>query len=429
MSDIDQLLQRFPLPSWRPGAIAVAGLITGGLIWATQAQLDRIAAAPGVIAPKGQVRTVEHLEGGVAERIHVREGDIVTAGQPLVEVQLGAAALNDAEILVRLDALRLERARLLAEAAQIDLTLPVAEAARQPDLAEAEQAAFRSRRREYRSSLAVLRDQRAQREQEITSTEVRMAAATRRLEPLREQARIAEALVEKQLMARSVMLGFTRDLKEVEAELRSLEAALPQARTALAEARERELFERNKFRNAAAERLREVEIEIARQAELYERAIAQRRRATIASPIDGVVKNLALKSVGAVVPAGQPVMEIVPTAEKLVVEARLSPADVGHVAVGQPARVKIATYDFLTYGVLDGRVTQIGADIDRSREGESYFRLVVETDADHLASGGRELPISAGMTADVDLILGQRSILRYLAEPVLRLREEAFRDR
>lgn len=429
MSDIDSLLKRFPLPSWRPFAFVAIGLTVMGVSWASVAELDRIATAPGVVAPKGQVRLIEHLEGGVASAIHVHEGDRVVVGQALAQVDLGGGGLNDAEILVRLDALRLERARLLAEANSIAMTLPVDEAARQPDLAEAERAAFRSRKREYDSSLAVLRDQRTQREQEIESIAVRMAAAKRRLEPLAEQTEIARKLVEKDLMARSAGLTFERDMKEVEAELKALEAALPSAQAALAESRERELFERNRFRKAAAERLREVEVEIARQAELHERAKAQARRTIVASPIEGVVKNLRLTSVGAVVPAGEPIMEIVPTGEQLVIEARLSPLDVGHVSVGQPARVKIATYDFLTYGALEGRVTHIAADTDQERNGEPYFRLVVETTAAALKSGGRDLPISPGMTADVDLLLGRRSVARYLVEPVLRLREEAFQNR
>ena len=429
MSEIDAILKRFPLPTWRPVAFGVIGVLAAGVAWAAFAQLDRIAAAAGVVAPKGQVRTVEHLEGGVAEAIHVAEGDKVAAGQPLVRVDLGGGGLNDAEILVRLDALRLERARLIAESNQIDLTLPEAESARQPDLADAERAAYRSRKREYESSLAVLRDQRAQREQEIESLTVKTEAATRRLEPLAKQADIARRLVDKQLMARSVGLGFERDLKEVEAEIKGFEAALPKARTALGEARERELFERNRYRNDAAKRLREVEIELARQTELYERATSQRRRTIIASPIDGVVKNLRLKSVGAVIQPGEPVMEIVPTSEKLVIEARLSPLDVGHVSLGQPARVKIATYDFLTYGSLEGRVSYIAADADEEPSGEPYFRLIVETERDYLEAEGRPLPISPGMTANVDLNLGRRSVLRYLVEPVLRLKEDAFQER
>ena len=174
-----------------------------------------------------------------------------------------------------------------------------------------------------------------------------------------------------------------------------------------------------------------MEIEIARQVELYQRANAQARRTIVSSPIDGVVKNLRLTSVGAVVPAGEPIMEIVPTSEKLVIEARLSPLDVGHVAVGQRARVKIDTFDFLIYGVLEGKVTHIAADADTEpgRGSEPYFRLIVETDQDHLAAAEERLAISPGMTASVDLVLGRRSVLRYLVEPVLRLRDAAFKDR
>ncbi len=429
MRDLDLLLEKHPLPSWRPLSAIVMALLGGALLWAAVARVDRVATAPGVVAPQGQVRVVQHLEGGIVSEILVREGAAVSAGQPLVRLDLGAEALNADEIRIGLDSLRLERARLLAEALQIDFAPPGDATGRQPDLAEAERATFQSRRREHESSLAVLRDQRTQKELAVQSIGARLRAAKARFGPLSEQREIAQTLSGRKLMRRTEALALERQYQELKGEIADLEVALPLAQAALAEARERELFERNRFRNAANDRLRAVEVEIARRREELSRADSQQRRTVVVSPIDGVVKSLRANTLGGVLRPGEPILEIVPSRERLVIEARLSPDDIGHVRLGQAARVKLATYDFLTYGALDGRVSRLAADANRDESGAYYFPIVIETDRDHLAVGADRYPLSAGMTAQVDIRLGDRSFLRYLIEPALKLREEAFGER
>lgn len=429
MSALETLLERHPLPTWRPTAAIVMALLTGGLGWASLAQVERIAIAPGVVAPHGQVRVVQHLEGGIVEQLNVRNGDAVTAGQPLLTIDLGEEGLNADEIQIRVDALTLERARLLAETLQVDLAMPDAAAARQPDLARAERATYTSRRREYESGQAVLRDQRTQRELAVESILARMKAGRSKLEPLSQQRDIAQALAERQLMKRTEALSLERQYQELLGELADLEVALPLAQSALAEARERELFERNRFRNAANDRLRAVEIELARQSELLGRAQRQVRRTVVESPIDGVVTSLSVNTIGGVVRPGEPILEVVPSRERLVIEAKLSPDDVGHVTAGQPARVKLSTYDFFRYGALDGDVARIAADATADENGVYYFQMVIQPDQDHLAVGDQQYPLSAGMAAQVEVKLGSRSVIEYLISPVLKLRDEAFRER
>ncbi len=122
-------------------------------------------------------------------------------------------------------------------------------------------------------------------------------------------------------------------------------------------------------------------------------------------------------------------MEIVPTDDKLVIEVRLSPQDRGYVHVGQPARVKVTTYDFIRFGALNGTVTQIAADASPSETGQPYFRVVVETDRAYLGDQPGLWPISPGMQAQVDIVTGDRSVAYYILKPVLKLKAEAFRER
>ncbi len=130
-----------------------------------------------------------------------------------------------------------------------------------------------------------------------------------------------------------------------------------------------------------------------------------------------------------VIRPGEPIMEIVPLDETLVIEARLSPVDRGYVEVGQKAQVKVTAYDFFQYGSLDGRVIQIGADANRTPEGQPYFEVVVETSSSFIDKSGAVLPITPGMQAAVHIHTGNRSVMTYLLKPFLRLKQEGFRER
>ena len=367
MTALDQILHRFPVPSWRPLAWLSMVALTGTVAWAATADLDQVAVASGTVVPQGEVRVVQHLEGGIVTAIHVREGDTVAAGQPLIQLDLGSGSLNAEEIEVRLDGLVLERSRLLSEYASLALALPAEPSRRQPQLAEAERAAFLSRRRDHESNIAVLREQKRQRELEIQSIESRAASVERNLALSRSQYDMAHRLAQKQLVPKMQELQMARDVEQLEGELAALRVARPAAERAHAEVEERLLQERNRFQREAAERLREVELEIARQRELFERATSQEHRAEIVSPIDGVVQDMKINTIGGVVGPAEPIVEIVPSEEELVIEAQLSPLDIGHIAVGQPAVVKVSTYDFLTYGTAD-RGDRPGSPPDRRRD-------------------------------------------------------------
>ena len=429
MRALDQILTRFPMPTWQPLAWVTMVMLAGTAAWASMTELDRVAVALGSVVPQGEVRVVQHLEGGIVMAIHVREGDEVVAGQPLIQLDLGSGGLNAEEIQVRLDGLELERSRLLSEYASLDLSLPGEPSRRQPQLAEAEKAAFLSRRREHQSNLLVLREQKKQKELEVQSIQSRITSVSKNLELSRAQYDMAARLGEQSLVPEMQVLEQAREVEQLEGELATLRIAKPAAEMAFLEAEERLVHERHRFHMDAAERLREVELEMARQSELFERANSQVHRAEIVSPIDGVVQDMKINTIGGVVGPAEPIVEIVPSNERLVVEAQLSPLDIGHVAVGQPATVKITTYDFLTYGTLEGRIVNLSADTNQDADGNHYFRMIVETDSDRLLVGNESYPISPGMQAQVDVELGQRSVLQYIVEPVLKLRNEAFRDR
>lgn len=429
MSPLDQLLARHPLPTWRRAAWPIVLLLVALLFWADRAELEEVAVAPGEVVPQTKVKVIQHLEGGIIEEIFVSEGSEVTAGMPLVRLDLATAGVNRNELFTLVDSERLRRARLLAESRGKPLELPADAATRHPDLAEAQRQAFAARQRELASTLGVLREQLRQRELELQELEARRRSTVANLALARERLKMSESLLADGLMAKMEHLQLKAEVEKLEGEAQSLAPAIPRARAAIAEAEQRLTEGGDRFRREAQEQLGQVEQSIARLKEQLAQAVDQGQRAEIRSPIAGIVKKLRYHTIGGVVAPGEPIMEIVPTTDTLVVLARLDPADRGYVHAGQPAKVKISTYDFIRYGGLDGRVVQVAPDSSSDGQGRPYFEVIVETARAHLGGDDNPLPISTGMQATVDILTGRRSVMEYLLKPVLAVRHEAMRER
>ncbi|MEZ5935210.1 MAG: HlyD family type I secretion periplasmic adaptor subunit [Alphaproteobacteria bacterium] len=429
MNPLDDLIQRFPLPSWRPLAWIVIGLIAAGVAWSARADLEEIVTATGIVVPQSQVKVIQHLEGGIITAIHVQEGESVKAGQPLIQLDLASGGANAEELWIRVDALAIKRARLLAQRDGTPLNLPEEPSQRQAHIAAAEIATFDNRKRQFDIDNEVIQKQIRQREHEIAVIDARRTSVKKRLGLASEQHAMIKKLYQGGTTTKMRFLDIEREVETIHGELLSLDAERNRAEEALLEAREREQQERSHFQSHASAELAQVELELGRQRELLAEARVQQQRSEIVSPIDGVVKRSRFNTIGGIVRPGDSIMEIVPSEDVLVVEARLSPADVGHVAVGQPVLVKISTFDYLRYGGLEGEVRHIAADSSADQSGQQYFKMVVQTSKNELAIGDQSYPIKPGMEALVDVRIGARSVLSYLVKPVLKLRHEAFRER
>jgi adhesin transport system membrane fusion protein len=162
---------------------------------------------------------------------------------------------------------------------------------------------------------------------------------------------------------------------------------------------------------------------------LLSQASDQQRRTAITSPIDGIVKNLHANTIGGVIKAGEPIMEIVPLHERLQIDAKLNPMDRGYVQLGQKAMVKLSAFDYTTYGGLEGDVILVAPDTTMGPDNQPFYRVVVQTDRAYLGEETAKRIITPGMQATVDIHTGTRTVIEYLVKPVLKLRHEAFRER
>lgn len=429
MTKLDDLLERNPVPGWRVIAYLIIFLLTGGIVWSYFTQLEEVAVAQGVVVPAGQIKNIQHLEGGIIQAINVSSGDRVTEGQELLQLVLGTQNLNREEVQARIDGLLLQRARFEAEANGTDLRLPLDIAARQRDIANSERRTYAGRRSELESTLRGLEGQVKERDLEVQEFQAQQGSLERELGRLGEKFKISQGLLKDGLTTRVEHLEIEQEIEKLKGQIEVIEVAVPRTRAALEGARERLKEERLKFQSGANAELGRIDQELARAREQLQQASRQADRTVITSPIDGVIKKLNVNTLGGVVQPGEIIMEIVPSGQALLIEAKLDPKERGFIEEGLTALVKVSTYDFVRYGGLDGKVTQIAPDATVDDKGNSFYKVVVETDKNYLGSSESEFPILPGMVASVDIKTGTRSVAEFIVRPVLKLRSEGFRER
>ena len=387
------LVEPTPRALWAIYLLCLVVVAAG--VWAALAPVDVITRGQGKVVPDGQEQVIASLEGGLLRAVLVREGDLVEAGADLVQLDPTRVAAQQNEGRARQLALLGTAARLSAEAQGRPLAAPAelrAAGAAGSAILAAESEALQARRRVLDDAVAVSRSNVALLEQELAT---------------------ARQMAERGLMSEVEVMRLDRQRNEL-----------------LQQAQERT----NRFRQDAATELVRVQSELAQLAPQQVVKADAVQRTTLKSPVRGIVKNIRLTTVGGVVGAGAAIMEIVPQGERVLVEARIAPADIGFVHAGLPVTVKLSTYDFYTYGGLEGTIEVISPDaLGEDRPGASqdstYYKARIRADAAGLrTANGKPLAVLPGMTATVEIRTGERSVLEFLVSPMLKGRE-AFRER
>lgn len=427
---LDSMIKKHPLPTWRPVAWAVMVLVTASLIWAFTARLDEVTVAEGVVVPLGDLKVIQHLEGGIIQQINVREGVEVKAGMPLMQLDVASSGSDKSRLRADQDKNLLMKVRLEAEASgKTSIALPRDIQQREPELASAERQTFSARRAELQRTMAVMTEPIQQRELEVRGLIAKRKSTQRKLALAKERLKDSEKLLRDKLVPRSEHQILQAEVEDIESEIQTLDTTIPSTQSAADEAKQRQEEVRDRFRREAREQLGEVEGILARLREELRVSSEKGARLEIRSPIDGIVKNMRYNTIGGVIKPGEPIMEIVPTGDKLVIDAKLNPVDRGFVVPGQPARVKVSTYDFVRYGALDGTVTLVAPDVTEEGEDEPYFQVQIQTDKTYLGEREGDLPITPGMQATVDIKTGTKTVIDFLIKPVLKMKAEAFRER
>jgi adhesin transport system membrane fusion protein len=406
-----------------------AALMATALAWAYFAVIQEVTTGEGKAIPSSKVQVIQNLEGGIVTEIFVREGQLVDKGDTLLRLDDTRFRSNRGESEVDRYALTAQVERLQAEAAGTPLTLSAEVLAKAPQVAADEMALYQSRQRQLQSEQNTLNEQLRQKTQELAEYRAKQGQYGSSLALLEEESRMSAPLVGTGAISPVEILRLKQKTVEARGLLSATTLAIPRASSAIAEIRSKMNESEQGFRAGAAKDLNEKRTDLSK-INATRIAIDDRvTRTTVTSPVHGIVKTLKVNTIGGVVQPGSDLLEIVPMEDNLLIEAKVRPQDVAFLHPGQTAMVKFSAYDYTIYGGLRGKVELIGADTVSDDKGNSFYLIQVRTDRNHLGGDGKPLMIIPGMTATVDIITGEKSVLDYLLKPVLKARTEALRER
>jgi HlyD family type I secretion membrane fusion protein len=410
-----------------PLAVTAAVLVT----WSTLAPLSGAVIATGRVKVELNRKTVQHQEGGIVRKILVRDGDLVTAGQPLLVI---GDVRNDAELSLLQDQLVAERiryARASAESTLADSFQPptdTAEATSAREPLARERALFDSHRRTLNEQVTSLNAQ-------ARDAQGQAAALSRQIDSTETSAKLAgeelalnEKLVGQGYVQRSRILQLQRDAADYRSRMSEAQSELSLARQRAGEVQARVAQARNQYQQVAADEAKESAARIRELQERLRPSRDQAERQYVRAPVDGKVMGLHVAAIGDVVAPREPLLDAVPTREKLVIEAHIRPQDINHVREGSAAEVRLSAFDARTTPLLIGAVTFVSPDLVTSQtKDDSWFTATVEVDATALASTPG-MQLQAGMPAELYVTTPARTLFQYLAKPLTAFTSRALRE-
>jgi len=388
--------------------LCTLALLVAGVVWAHFAVLDEVKRGNGRVISSRQTQVLQSLEGGLVLEILVREGDIVKQGQVLMRIDDTKFSADLGEVRERRASNAARVARLQAEVTGAEKPAFSEELVKlAPQIVETERNLFTARVKKVSQDIDVLVQQ-----------ETRLAGS---LKLLSREVEITRNLYAQKVVPEIEMLRLERQASEIRGQLAETQSRITNIKTA--------------FRSQAEEDLAKSRGDLAVLEENIKSAQDRVRRADLKSPVNGIVNKLNVTTVGAVVQPGANLMDIVPLDDSLLVEGRIRPQDIAFIRAGQDAVVKITAYDSSVYGSLKGKVERISADTiaddkpERGEKGETFYRVMVRTDKNHLGTTETPLPIIPGMVSTVEILTGAKSVLDYIVKPARMLRDEALRER
>jgi membrane fusion protein, adhesin transport system len=371
------------------GLYATAVVLACFVGWASLSELEEVTSGSGKVIPTSREQVIQILESGVLAELLVAEGDTVQEGQALLRIDDVKQSVNITEGRSKMDALLATAARLRAESRSQSPSFPSELRLRAPLVVSSEQSTYETRLRALQASVA-------SQEQSIRLSQ--------------DELRITEPMAAKGLVSDVDVLRIRRALADAKGRIGEMQS---------------------KYRADASTELVRVEAELNAQSAQFVGREDSLKRTILRAPKRGVIKNIRVTTLGAVINSGQDILEIIPLGDNLLVETRIRPSDIAFLRPGMDAVVKITAYDSGTYGWLTGKLVLISPDTikDDVKRDEVFYKVLVRTDASHLSpANGKILPIIPGMLAQVDIRTGRKSVLDYLFKPLLKA-QEALRER
>lgn len=425
----------------RVGALVAILFFVVGLGWAAFARLDAAASGEGQVTVSGNRRTVQHRDGGIVKAMAVRDGDHVTAGQVLFRLEGAEVAASERALAASVIDLLAQRARLEAEVAGRAIVWPAEFATATGDdrrlIAHAQSlqlAQLRSRGASLAASDQVLRQQAAEVARQTSGFNAQAQASARQRASLAQQLESTKKLADEGYVSRNTVRAIERSIQQLEGADADYSSRSAAAREQIGQTSAQRVQTRRRQVEEAAASLRDTQFQLNEMQPKWAAAREQLARTEIRAPVSGTVVGLRVFTVGGVIQAGQPILDIVPDAAPLIVRANFAPGDIDGVVAGRPAEVKFLSLHDRGLPILTGTVHSISADSLRDEaSGRSYFSAEIAVPHDQIARiaavRGGDTGIRAGVPVAVMVPLRRRTALQYLLDPLTEAFSRSFHER
>lgn len=407
---------------------SVTALIVFFIVWASVSKIEELTRGQGQVVPTQEIQFVQSLEGGILQELLVGQGDRVTKGQVLMRLSDVVSSSEERGAEAKSDSLKLKKARLEAESEGKEFVVPEDLMQKIPDIARSELDLYRSRQQELKNAVSILEDKIAKVEADRDETQAQVNRLSSSRGSLQQELSITRDMVAQKAVSKLEQIRLEREVNDVSGQINASQERIGGLKSELSAAQKQKADQGDRFRSQALTELSEVKTQIAQLNESLKSIGDRVSRAELRAPVEGIVNNIAVRTIGGVIEPAQRLVEIVPVDDQLKVVARVLPSDVAFLKVDQNVKVKISAYDSQRYGSLDGKLVRVGASSVSDKDGNVFFEIEVRTAKNYLGTPENPLPITPGMVATTEVITGKRTIMAYLLKPFLHARDRALRE-
>ncbi|NBO19516.1 MAG: HlyD family type I secretion periplasmic adaptor subunit [Proteobacteria bacterium] len=396
------------------------------LLWAAIAQVDEAVKGNGRTVSSGQNKMIQHLEGGIVADINVQEGQLVEKDQVMLRIQNVGMASTLRENTIRQRSLEAAMARLKAEIEDSSLTFPEELQKSVPDTVENERRQYEARKAQRMESVRIMQDQINQKQRTLEELVSKVDNLKRELATALEQYNIVAGLQKAGATSANRVLDAKAKVNRFKTELSTAEQTIPITQAEMSEAQGKLEETRARQKNELLEEMRKATLESNQLTERLKADTDRMTRTDVPAPVKGIVNRLYVHTIGGTVRPGETLAEITPMDEGVIVEAKVAPEHRAKIWVGQPVKVKVTAFEYATYGAVPGTITDISADSFNDEQTRSpFYRIKVALEKSQLDGDKRIMP---GMLTEVNILTGKRTVLDYLLRPLVRVKEDAFRE-
>ncbi len=394
-------------------------------IWAAFTEIDEVVKGEGKVIPSGQTKVLQHFEGGIISDILVREGDNVKQGDVLYNLrnEYFMADLKSQEL--EMMALRARAMRLEALIDKKTLIYPLEFESTIRDIIENELKIYMEENANHQRQLGIAQDQLEQKKLRLNELHTKYSNLEIELKVANENMEIQEALLQKNVVSRKNYLAELSKKQKLVTEIQEVRSGIPIAEQEVKEGQKKVDSVNSEMLSKNLKQLSEVRLSLQQIEEKYKASQDREQRKAVVSPVNGIVNKLYFNTINGIIKPGDNIAEITPVEDKLVIEAKIKSSDRAQIWSGQKVSIEITAYDFSRYGLLEGKIVSIAPDSTEDKMGNVFY--IIKVEANQLGFDD-STPILPGMVANVNILTGKKTILRYLIKPLKDIAQNSLRE-